>query len=253
MKAAAEQGVRLVVLDRPNPIGGRAVAGPLVDSGRESFVGCHPIPLRHGMTVGELATLFRAELGLELELEVVPCEGWRRGDAFDATGLEWVDPSPNMRSLPAAFLYPGIGLVEMTNLSVGRGTDTPFERFGAPWLDARRLDELLAARRIPGVAFTPVRFTPAASRFAGEACQGLAVSITDRERLDPVRVGLEIAAALRQLHPEEWEAEKLETLLLNQEALAAVLAGDADAALAAAARGPAAFSPRRAPHLRYPE
>ncbi len=253
MKAAAEQGVRVVVLDRPNPLGGLGLAGPLVDSGQESFVGCHPIPLRHGMTVGELATLFRAELGLELELEVVPCEGWRRDDAFDATGLEWVDPSPNMRSLTAAFLYPGIGLVEMTNLSVGRGTDTPFERFGAPWVDARRLDELLAARRIPGVAFTPVRFTPTASRFAGEACQGLAVSITDRERLDPVRVGLEIAVALRQLHPEEWEAEKLQTLLLDRETLAAVLAGDADAALAAAARGPAAFSPRRAPHLRYPE
>jgi len=253
MKSATEQGVRLVVLDRPNPLGGLAVAGPLVDSGQESFVGCHPIPLRHGMTVGELATLFRAELGLDLELEVVPCEGWQRGDAFDATGLEWVDPSPNMRSLTAAFLYPGIGLVEMTNLSVGRGTDTPFERFGAPWLDARRLDELLAARRIPGVAFTPVRFTPAASRFAGEACQGLAVSITDRERLDPVRVGLEIAVALRQLHPEEWEAEKLATLLLDRQTLAAVLAGDADATLAAAARGPKAFTSRRAPHIRYPE
>jgi len=253
MRAAAEEGVRLVVLDRPNPLGGLDVAGPLVDSGRESFVGCHPIPLRHGLTVGELATLFRAELGLELELEVVPCEGWRRGDAFDATGLEWVDPSPNMRSLPAAFLYPGIGLMEMTNLSVGRGTDTPFERFGAPWLDARRLDELLAARRIPGVAFTPVRFTPAASKFAGEVCHGLAVSITDRDRLDPVRVGLEIAAALRQLHPEDWEAEKLRTLLLAEDTLAAVLAGDADGALAAAARGPVAFSPRRAPHLRYAE
>jgi uncharacterized protein YbbC (DUF1343 family) len=253
LRAAAAHGVRVVVLDRPNPIGGIDVAGPLVDEGRESFVGCHPIPLRHGMTVGELATLLCAELGLDVELEVVPCEGWRRGDAFDATGLEWVDPSPNMRSLPAAFLYPGIGLLEMTNLSVGRGTDTPFERFGAPWLDARRLDELLAARCIPGVAFVPVTFTPAASKYAGEVCHGLAVSITDRARLDPVRMGLEIAVALRHLHPEAWDAEKLEVLLLDRETLDAVLAGDADGALAAAARGPAAFSTRRAPHLRYPE
>lgn len=253
MRAAAEHDVRLVVLDRPNPIGGVHVAGPLVDAGSESFVGCHPIPLRHGMTVGELAALFRAELGLELELDVVPCEGWRRRDAFDATGLEWVAPSPNMRSLAAAHLYPGVGLLETTNLSVGRGTDAPFERFGAPWLDARRLDAALAERRIPGAAFAPIAFQPAASRFAGEECRGLAVSITDRARLDPVRLGLEIATALRRLHPEEWDAEKLRVLLLDRETLDAVLAGDVDAALAAAARGPAAFSARRVPHLRYPE
>jgi uncharacterized protein YbbC (DUF1343 family)/CubicO group peptidase (beta-lactamase class C family) len=252
MRAAAEHDLRLVVLDRPNPIGGVDVAGPLVDAGRESFVGCHAIPLRHGMTVGELATLFRDELGLTVDLEVVPCEGWRRGDVFDATGLEWVDPSPNMRSLPAAYLYPGIGLLEMTNLSVGRGTDAPFERFGAPWLDARRLDELLALRRIPGVAFMPVTFTPSASKFAGQSCHGLALMITDRDRIDPVRVGLEIATALRRLHPEEWQAEKLEVLLLDRRTLEAVLAGDIDAALAAAATGPAAFSARRVPHLRYP-
>jgi uncharacterized protein YbbC (DUF1343 family) len=139
MQAAAEQKMRFVVLDRPNPIGGLAVAGPMLDPGKESFVGVHRLPGRHCMTIGELARLFKAELKLDLELEVIACEGWRRADAWDATGLTWVNPSPNMRSLTQAFLYPGIGLLETTNLSVGRGTDTPFEVIGAPWLDGQKL------------------------------------------------------------------------------------------------------------------
>jgi uncharacterized protein YbbC (DUF1343 family)/CubicO group peptidase (beta-lactamase class C family) len=252
MKAAAEHGVAVVVLDRPNPLGGIAMAGPLVDAGSESFVGCHSIPVRHGMTVGELALLFRAELGLDLDLKVVPCEGWRRADAFDATGLEWVNPSPNMRSLAEAFLYPGVGLLEMTNLSVGRGTDTPFEVVGAPWIDGRRLAEALAARRIPGVAFVPIEFHPEASKFAGEACRGVNVAITDRDTFEPVRVGLEIAAALRRMHPDEWEAEKVGVLLLNRGVLDAILASaDPDRVLAVAAVGLADFSGRRQPHLLY--
>ena len=169
-----------VVLDRPNPIDGVSMAGPLVDAGAETFVGCHPIPLRHGMTVGELAKMFAADLKLDLDLTVIPCEGWRRSDAFDATGLEWVNPSPNMRSLTEAFLYPGIGLLEFTNLSVGRGTDTPFEVIGAPWLDGRVLADALAARRIPGVGFVPIRFTPSASKFKGEQCGGVNIVVTDR-------------------------------------------------------------------------
>ncbi len=254
MKAAAEHGVAVMVLDRPNPLGGIAMAGPLVDPGSESFVGCHPIPVRHGMTVGELALLFRAELGLDLNLEVVPCEGWRRADAFDATGLEWVNPSPNMRSLTEAFLYPGIGLLEMTNLSVGRGTDTPFEVVGAPSIDGRRLAEALVARRIPGVAFVPIAFTPASSKFAGEACRGVNVAITDRDAFEPVRVGLEIAASLRRLHPEEWEAEKVGVLLLNQAVLDSLVRGaDIDAAIALANAGIAEFARRRSPHLIYDE
>ena len=252
MRAASGRGLRFVVLDRPNPINGVDVAGPLVDPGSESFVGCHSIPVRHGMTVGELAELFRAELGLDLDLVVVPCEGWQREQAFDATGLEWVDPSPNMRSLTAAFLYPGIGLLEMTNLSVGRGTDTPFEVVGAPWLDGRALAAALRARRIPGVAAVPIRFTPRASKHAGAACGGIRLEITDRGRFDPVRLGLEIAVALRRLHPEEWDAEKVGVLLLGRETLAAILAGaDADAVLNAAAQGLTAFAKRRSPHRIY--
>ena len=258
MKAASDHGLRFVVLDRPNPINGVDIAGPLVDAGKESFVGCHPIPVRHGMTVGELARMFREELDLELDLVVVPCEGWRRSDAFDATGLAWVNPSPNMRSLTEAFLYPGIGLLEMTNLSVGRGTDTPFEIVAAPWLDGPRLAADLRARRIPGVAFVPVHVTPEASKYAGETCGGINILITDRSRFDPVRVGLEIALVLRRLHPEEWEAEKCHTLLLNHETLQAILEGREPAAvLELASSGLRGFVIRRSRFLTdlacYPE
>jgi len=253
MKAAAEHGKTFVVLDRPNPVNGVSMAGPLVDAGRGSFVGCHPIPLRHGMTVGELASMCAADLKLDLDLVVIPCEGWRRADAFDATGLEWVNPSPNMRSLTEAFLYPGIGLLEFTNLSVGRGTDTPFEVIGAPWLDGRPLADALAARHIPGVGFVPIRFTPKASTFSGEACGGVNITITDRASLDPVRVGLEIAVAIRRLHPQAWKAEKLDGLLLHRTTLTAILAGEpADVVLRSSRDGLKEFAARRGGWLLYP-
>ena len=252
MKAAAEHKKAFVVLDRPNPIDGVSVAGPVVDEGRGTFVGCHPIPLRHGMTVGELATMFAADLKLDLDLTVIPCEGWRRADAFDATGLEWVNPSPNMRSLTEAFLYPGIGLLEFTNLSVGRGTDTPFEVIGAPWLDGRRLADALAARRIPGVAFVPIRFTPTASKFKGEPCGGVNIAVTNRAVLDPVRVGLEIAVALRRVHAEEWTIDKLDLLLLHRDTLEAIRTGaDADTVLKTSRDGLREFATRRASHMLY--
>jgi uncharacterized protein YbbC (DUF1343 family) len=253
MKAAAEHGKAFVVLDRPNPIDGVSLAGPLVDEGRGTFVGCHPLPLRHGMTAGELAGMFAAELKLDLDLTVVPCEGWRRADAFDATGLEWVNPSPNMRSLTEAFLYPGIGLLEFTNLSVGRGTDTPFEVLGAPWLDGRALADALAARRIPGVAFVPIRFTPRASKFSGQECGGISIAVTDRAMLDPVRVGLEIAVALRRVSPQEWQPEKLDVLLLHKATLEAIRSGEpADALLESARHGIKEFARRRGEWLLYP-
>ena len=252
MKAAAEHRKAFVVLDRPNPLDGVTLAGPVVDEGRETFVGCHPIPLRHGMTVGELAKLFAADLKLDLDLTVVACEGWRRADAFDATGLEWVNPSPNMRSLTEAFLYPGIGLLEFTNLSVGRGTDTPFEVVGAPWLDGRLLADALAARRIPGVGFVPIRFTPRSSKFSGKECSGVNIAITDRARLDPVRVGLEVAVAIRRLHPETWESGKLDVLLLDRSVLGAVQAGSPpDDVLSEARHGLIEFGRRRSAHLIY--
>jgi len=225
MHAAAEHGLRFVVLDRPNPIGGLDVAGPVLDAGREAFVGFHRLPVRHGMTVGELATLMKAERGLDLDLHVVRMEGWRRRHFFDATGLRWVNPSPNMRSLTQALLYPGIGLLEATNLSVGRGTDTPFEVFGAPWINERGLARHLNRARLPGVRFVPIRFTPQASKYAGEDCGGVNVIVTDRNVFRPVRTGLEIARQLRHLYGGLWKAQAVDHLLRNRAAMDALLAG----------------------------
>ncbi len=225
MQAAAEQKKRFVVLDRPNPINGVDVAGPMLDAGRESFVGFHPLPVRHGMTVGELALMFKAELKLELELEVVKVEGWNRADFFDATGLPWINPSPNMRSLTQALLYPGIGLLETTNLSVGRGTDTPFEVIGAPWLDGRVLAEALNAAELPGARFVPIRFTPSSSKFEHQTCGGVNLLITDRVQFEPLRVGLEVARQLRRLYAVEWDVKAYDRLLCNAKTLQAVTEG----------------------------
>jgi uncharacterized protein YbbC (DUF1343 family) len=252
MEAAAQAGVRFVVLDRPNPIGGIAVAGPVLGAGLESFTGHHRLPVRHGMTVGELARLFAAERGLELGLRVVAMRGWQRAQLFADTGLRWIDPSPNMRSLRQALLYPGIGLLEFTNLSVGRGTDTPFELLGAPWLDALGLAAALRAQGLPGVVFVPRRFTPEASRFANQECHGLEILVTDWRSFEPLRTGLAIACALRDRHPRDWERAPYAKLLANDAVFAAFAAGASAAELEAAWQSELAdFRRRRAPFLLY--
>jgi len=253
MQAAAENGVGFMVLDRPNPINGVTVDGPVLDDGKQSFTGFHRLPVRHGMTIGELARMFRAELGLDLDLEVVPLEGWQRSDYFDDTGLPWVDPSPNMRSLTEALLYPGIGLLETTNLSVGRGTQTPFELLGAPWLDGAGLAADLQQLGLPGVAFDATEFTPYASKFEGEACRGVAFRITDREKFDPLRTGLEIALLLRRGYPQQWDIDSYTRLLGNDAVLQAVRNGRSYAEIRAI-YGPEleAFKQRRARYLVYP-
>lgn len=229
MEEAARRNIRFVVLDRPNPINGVDVEGPLADADSLSFTAYHSIPIRHGMTVGELARLFNEERKIGVDLDIVPMEGWRRDQWFDATSLEWINPSPNMRSLNAAALYPGIGLLETTNLSVGRGTERPFEQIGAPWLDGKRLAAELNQKNIPGVRFVPIRFTPQASKFAGEECGGVMIIITDRSALRPVRLGIEIAVALRKFFRESWRAEDVGRLLVNRRALELLLQGaDAD-------------------------
>ena len=222
MQAAAENNKRFVVLDRPNPINGLTVSGPVLNEGRQSFTGFHRLPVRHGMTIGELARMIKADLALELELEVIELEGWHRADYFDATGLPWINPSPNMRSLTEAILYPGVGLLETTNLSVGRGTDTPFELFGAPWLDGNTLTQELNQLELPGVVFTAIKFTPDASKFKGELCEGVSIRITDREQFESVRSGLEIAVQLRRLYPQQWEIERYDRLLVNAAVLDAI-------------------------------
>lgn len=225
MKAAAEHRLRFVVLDRPNPIGGLTVQGPVLDQGSQSFVGFHPIAVRHGMTIGELAEMFKAELKLELDLMIVRAEGWDRSQLFDATGRLWINPSPNMRSLTQAILYPGVGLLETTNLSVGRGTDTPFEVIGAPWINAVSWARELNTEGLQGVRFIPIRFTPDASKYAGEGCGGVNITITDRAVLHPLRTGLLLAVTLRRLYPNSWDTTSLNRLLASEKTCAGILAG----------------------------
>jgi uncharacterized protein YbbC (DUF1343 family) len=225
LEAAAEHKLKVVVLDRPNPIGGVAVEGPVLDAGRESFVGYHALPVRHGLTVGELALLFNKERKLDAGLEVVKMEGWKRGDLYDRTGLTWVNPSPNLRSLGAALLYPGIGLLETTNVSVGRGTDRPFEWVGAPWLDGRRLAAALAEEGLPGVRFVPARLTPAASVHKGKPCGGVQIFVDDWSAFRPVRTGLALACALRKLYPKEWTSGRFDVLLGHRATLKALQGG----------------------------
>lgn len=254
LEAASEHGLRVVVLDRPNPIGGTAIEGPVRDAGRGSFVAYHELPLRHGMTVGELATLFNSERGLKAELDVVRVTGWKRGDLYDRTGLTWRNPSPNMRHLTAALLYPGIGILETTNVSVGRGTERPFEWIGAPWIDGRRLAAELTRRDLPGVRFVPVSRTPTYSTAKGKECGGVDIIATDWSAVRPVRLGLEVAAALRALYPKEWETKNLDRLLVHKATYEGLLAGKPIADLE---RGweadAAAFRKRRAAALLYRE
>lgn len=226
MEEAAKAKLPVFVLDRPNPIGGADIEGPIADADKLSFIAYHTLPVRHGMTVGELAQLFNREREINCDLRVIKMEGWNRGVWYDATNLLWINPSPNMRSLTEATLYPGIGLLETTNLSVGRGTDTPFEIVGAPWLDGQNLAEFLNSRRLPGVRFVPLRFTPRASVFKGEECSGINIIITDRSEFRPVTTGVEIAVALRRAYPTEWKAESYSRLLVNADTLARVMRGE---------------------------
>ena len=226
LEAAAAHKLKVVVLDRPNPIGGVAVEGPVLDTKLESFTGYHALPLRHGLTIGELARLFNRERKIGADLEVIAVQGWRRADLYDRTGLVWVNPSPNMRTLAAALLYPGVGLLETTNVSVGRGTDRPFEVFGAPWLDGRRLAAALTEARLPGVRFVPVRFTPKSSTHAGKECGGVQIFLDDWRQFESLPVGLAIAGQLRRLYPEQWQAKGYGRLLAHPPTLEALQRGD---------------------------
>jgi uncharacterized protein YbbC (DUF1343 family)/CubicO group peptidase (beta-lactamase class C family) len=226
LEAAAKENKEMIVLDRPDPIGGAYVQGPMADAGRETFVSYGQRPVRHGMTMGELARMFNAERGIGARLTVVKMQGWMRGDWYDSTGRGWIDPSPNLRSLTEATLYPGIGMIEGTNISVGRGTDTPFELVGAPWVDGSTLTAFLNYREIAGVRFVPVTFTPRASEFSGQRCGGVSIVLTDREALDAPELGIEIAAALYHLYPEQFAIDALDGLMRNKATLDALMAGE---------------------------
>jgi len=253
MEEAAKRDIAFTVLDRPNPITGVHVEGPVLDEDLKSFVGCHSLPVRHGMTLGEIARMANAERAIGAELEVVKMKGWERGDWFDATGLTWVNPSPNLRSLNAAALYPGLALVEASrNYSVGRGTDSPFEQIGADWIDGRELAAYLNRRHIAGVRAYPTRFHPASSRFAGRWIDGVRFVVTDRDVLNSTRLGLEIAAALVHLYPGKIEFDRCTRLIGDHKVLAALEQGEDPRRLSRLyAAELAGFLKRRARYLLY--
>ena len=225
LEGAAAAGIELIVLDRPDPATGAFVQGPVSDAGKENFTDYWTVPVRPGMTMGELAKMFNAERNINAKLTVVPMEGWQRGDWFDSTGLVWVNPSPNLRSLTEVALYPGVAIIEGTNVSVGRGTDTPFELLGAPWMKSKELAAYLNGRGIGGVRFVPVSFTPTSSNYAGQQCQGVNIVVTDRNGFDAPELGMELAAALRKLYPADFKIARMTELLMNQSVYDALVAG----------------------------
>ncbi|MEO8682309.1 MAG: DUF1343 domain-containing protein, partial [Vicinamibacterales bacterium] len=253
MEEAAKRKVAVVVLDRPNPVNGWQIEGPALDqAGAALITYFQAMPIRHGMTMGELAQLFNGERKIGADLTVVKMTNWRRDDWYDETGLAWINPSPNMRNLAQATLYPGIGAIEYSNISVGRGTDQPFEQLGAPWIDGPRLAAALNARRLPGIRFYPVTFTPSSSKYAGEACQGVFMMVTNRAVLSPARVGLEVAGALSTLFGDRYQLGDTARLVGSRDSLERVRRGE-DPAVVAASWGAAeaAWRRMRAPYLLY--
>jgi uncharacterized protein YbbC (DUF1343 family)/CubicO group peptidase (beta-lactamase class C family) len=237
MEEAAKRNIEVVVLDRPNPVNGFQIEGPILETDLQGFVGSFPMPIRPGMTMGEFARLFNGERKIGAKLTVVAMKNWTRDTWFDETGLPWINPSPNMRNLLQATLYPGIGAIEYTNISVGRGTDTPFEQIGAPWIDGVTLAAALNARRLPGVRFYPVVFTPTTSKYENERCQGVFMVIGDRVALRPVRTGIEIASALARLYPSQYKIDPADKLIGSRQSIARILSGDDPAAVASSWAG----------------
>ena len=255
MEAAAEAGLPFVVLDRPNPLGGLQVEGPVLDTAFASFVGMFPIPLRHGLTIGELALLFHGRFGVGARPVVIPMEGWSRGSWFDELGLPWVAPSPNLPSLESALHYPGTVLIEGTSLSEGRGTDRPFQQLGAPWLRPAQVVRELAQERLPGVRLVPVTLHIEAGRpkYGGQAVPGIRLVITDRDRYRPVATVLRLLATIRRLHPESfaWTAT-IDRLSGTDEVRRAVEAGDVEPLLERSAADAEAFSIQTHRYRLYP-
>jgi uncharacterized protein YbbC (DUF1343 family) len=253
MRAAARAGIRLLVLDRPNPIDAVDVAGPMLQPAERSFVNHHPLPIRHGMTIGELAEMMNADDHLGLSLEVVRMQGYRRAAYFDEMGLVFTPPSPNLRTAGETLLYPAVALVEGTNVSVGRGTDTPFEVLGAPWIDGKKLMAELSRESLAGVAFSPIRFTPKASSHAGVECRGVKLSITDRTKFEPIRTGVALARSLRALYPGLWNASRLHEMIGDPAVNAAILDRRPLAEIETLWKGDLeAFQAKRGKYLLYP-
>jgi uncharacterized protein YbbC (DUF1343 family) len=224
LRVAATLGLRVLLLDRPNPLDAVTIAGPMLDPSEASFVNHHALPMRHGMTLGELAEMINADDHLGLELDVVRMQRYRRSAYFDETGLRWWPPSPNLRTVEQAVLFPAVALVEGTNVSVGRGTEHPFELMGAPWVDGESLLTTLQGYSLAGVSFSTVRFKPNAGPYAGKDCSGVSLRVTDRALFEPVRTGIALALSLRRLHRAEWKTTRLHEIIGQPAVTSAILA-----------------------------
>ncbi len=233
MEGAAKHKIPFFVLDRPDPLGGEKIEGPMLDPSRISFVGYFRLPVVYGMTLGELARMFATENKMDLDLHVIAMKNWRRTQTFDQTGLTWIPPSPNLRTSNEAFLYPGIEILQAAGVSVGRGTDQPFEQLGAPWIHSDVLLASLNSRQIPGVNFTAASFTPSDGLYKGEACAGIKLTIINRDVFDSIHTGLEISDALHRLYPERFQVTKLMDLLASQATVDAIIQFQAPASIIA--------------------
>jgi uncharacterized protein YbbC (DUF1343 family) len=219
MEEAAKRHIAFFVLDRPNPLNGDIVEGPLLDAEKTSFVAYYPLPVRYGLTIGELAQFLNTENHINAELHVIPMKNWHRNYFFESTGLKWIPPSPNLRTLKGSLLYPGLEILQNAGVSVGRGTEAPFEEFGAPWINGEDIAEILNAKSLPGVHFANQPFVPVSGLYAGQHCGGVGVRVTDRAALRSMRVGLEIAATLHKKYPDHFDVTKILSLLGNDSAL----------------------------------
>jgi uncharacterized protein YbbC (DUF1343 family) len=252
MEAAAKHHLAYYVLDRPDPLGGERIEGPMLDRERTNFTAYFPMPVRMGMTLGEMAQMFNAENKIGADLHVIPMQKWRRRDWFDDTGLPWVNPSPNLRSFGAEILYPGLEILQAGGVSVGRGTDRPFTRIGAPWIRSAEFAEYMDRRSLQGVQFVADRFTPDSGLYKSEICEGVSVLVADRASFETMRMGIEIAAALAKLYPRNFDVAKMIALVGNAETIGRLKSGDAPAAIVASWNGELeAFRKMRAKYLLY--
>ena len=252
MEEAAKKGITFYVLDRPNPIAGDIVEGPMLDADKTAFVAYFPLPVRYGLTVGELAQLLNAENHINVALHVIPMKGWHRNYFFESTGLRWIPPSPNLRTLKGSILYPGLEILQNAGVSVGRGIEAPFEEFGAPWIDGEEVAAELNAKNLPGLRFTNQRFIPVSGLYAGKRCGGVGIKVTDRAAVRSMRMGLEIAEILQKKYPADFETAKTVLLLGNAETVSQLQAETPPAQIIAGwAKDLAAFDQMRRKYFLY--
>jgi uncharacterized protein YbbC (DUF1343 family) len=252
MEEAAKHHIAFFVLDRPNPLNGDIVEGPMLDTEKTSFVAYYPLPVRYGLTIGELAQFFNTENHINAELHVIPMKNWHRNYFFESTGLKWIPPSPNLRTLKGSLLYPGLEILQNAGVSVGRGTEAPFEEFGAPWINGEEVASVLNAKNLPGVHFVNQPFVPVSGLYAGQHCGGVGVRVTDRTALRSMRVGLEIAAELHKKYPDQFDVTKILLLLGNDSTIQQLQAGTPSSEIIASwAKDLAAYDATRRRYFLY--